>query len=265
MIYSVQGKSAGRLASLLNLSIKHPVGAGNTRFDKNVKRKGNEHCPKINYGLPKNYIKKSFINYHAENASDKLFCFECFDERGIPHPKIINPDSYDGYFLGRRNFGSRGDGIVKFKPRSESYKRNKHFYDFCVEFIESVGEYRIHVWGHQIIIETEKDFTKNTHPFIRNSVYGSVARPSFIRHPKRLEILDAAISAVESVKLDFAAVDIMIGKDNRYYILECNSAPLLIGVNTYLYAEHLANKYNLNYKKWWLYNRDYSEVIDLSV
>lgn len=268
MIYSVTTKSAGRLASLLNVSIKHPFGGGRSRFDKDVVRIGNEHCPNINYGLEKKYIPKNvrdnIINFHAENSSDKLFCFKTFDKVGVPHPPIIDPESYDGFFLGRRNFASRGFGITKFKPRSENYQRNKNSYDFCVAFINSVAEYRVHVWDGNIIIETEKDFSNNTHPFIRNSIYGSVAKLGYIRHNRRLEILDAAILAVKSIGLNFAAVDIIIDEQDNYYILECNSGPLLIGVNTFFYAEFLTNRFNLNVRKWWTFNKSCDVIIDNS-
>lgn len=38
-------------------------------------------------------------------------------------------------------------------------------------------------------------------------------------------VADASVQAVEAVGLDFAAVDIILGKDGQEYVLELNTAP----------------------------------------
>jgi len=253
MIYSVSSKGSGVLAKLLNMSITHPYefyGDGSDLY-KDVDRGRKDNEPDINYGVRESWIPKTCLNYHAEKAFDKLKCFEIFDNLNIPHPKLIDPLTYDYCFLGRKNFKSKGEGIVKFKAKSESYQKNKSFYDFTVEFIKGVREYRVHVFQGEVLLEVEKDFTHNSHPFIRNVVNGSIARPSYIKHKNRLDALNWSIEAVKGVGLDFAAVDLIEGEDGRLLVLECNSGPLLNGSIPYIYADYISRRFSLEINRYW--------------
>ena len=146
-------------------------------------------------------------------------------------------------FIGRKNKSSQGHGIIKYKPRSENY--NKLGSEFFVEFIDGASEHRVHVWGKEVLIELNKDFSKNSHNFIRNYNNGSKLVPGYISSNKRLDILDACVSAVQCCGLNFGAVDIIIDKSGGWYFLEINSSPKLSRLYAMIYAQHINRFFNL--------------------
>jgi len=263
MIYSVGGgPSGGKLAFLLGDSVFFP--RGEKRFglgwERNVIRDG-QLSTNINYGVKKEHLPEhvnewNCLNYHSENAQDKLFCFKKFDELGIPYPKIINPEEHykNGSILGRKNFSSKGDGIVRYLKDSEKWREKQHDY-FC-EFIYVEAEARVHVFRGMVICEQRKDFGDNPH-FIHNTKNGSKLFRSPINHPERWKILKACCDAVKAVGLDYGAVDILFEKETgRWLFAEVNSAPSFAAGTGYLYATRIAHHLNVGINVWWSFDKE---------
>lgn len=249
MIYQNTGPSGGKLAHLLGCSVRMPYKNQDRYSNWNKEVVRDRIIPPINYGCEMKYVPLECMNYHSELTKDKLYCFGIFEAAGIPYPKLINPEKYDKPFLGRKNNSSKGEGIVKYKAGSENWKKNKH--DFYVEFINGVSEHRVYVWGNHIVAEANKDMSKNRHPFIKNFTNGSKLEVGYIKHPKRLNILDDCIAAVKYCGLDFGAIDIIIDDNNNYKILEVNSSPSFANIWGYLFAEHINRIFNLGINFEW--------------
>ncbi len=252
MIYQNTGPSGGKLAFLLGCSVKMPHGNQRyaaDRWSQETTRDGVLPIH-INYGCAKKFLPEGCINYNSEDVQDKVYCFGIFDQHKIPHPKIItDPANYDNFFLGRKNNSSQGNGITRFKPRSENW--NKRGCDFFVEYIDVEKEFRVHVIKGMAVIEFNKDFSK-CRDFIHSKQFGSKLHFGKLDHPQRYDILDASIKAVHACGLDYGAVDIISEKETgRWMILEVNSAPSLAHEIGYIYAEHFARLLDVKINKWW--------------
>ena len=159
-------------------------------------------------------------------ASDKLASLEVMQEAGVPVPDFdTDPEALlerVGYpILGRRRRHARGSDI-KLVLQERDYKKRMHHY---VQYIPTVREFRVHVSNGEAIRVQGKflDRPSEAVPHIRNYHHGYG-----FRTPRRRllsERLDAACLAVESLGLDFGAVDLLIGDDRGTYILEVNTAP----------------------------------------
>lgn len=115
--------------------------------------------------------------------------------------------------------------------------------DFCTAFVPSTGEYRVHVLKDRIVHAQRKRLPEDTavdkeekdFP-IRNHLRGW----KFISYePKDLDSLlyTTAVMAVATLGLDFGAVDILYGKDKKYYVLEVNTAPGLEAISLAKWVE----------------------------
>lgn len=93
-------------------------------------------------------------------------------------------------------------------------------------YIPTKAEYRVHVFGDQIIKVSQKVLTnpeQAQQPWIRNLGAGYTFRQSEERLSGAARGM--ATDAVHSLGLTFGAVDIIVGDDGNPYILEVNTAP----------------------------------------
>ena len=168
-------------------------------------------------------------------ASDKLRAFEAMSAAGVPVPRFAaDPADLEGAIIGRTRKGFGGEGIVIYK---DDEWENLGMHELYVEFIESEREYRLHVVGGEVVRAQQKMPTDEPHA-IRNHKNGYRFTGVISRrlHSNRY---DAAIAAVAALGLDFGAVDLLIGEDDRPYVLEVNTAPACSPLTARVYAEAL--------------------------
>lgn len=94
------------------------------------------------------------------------------------------------------------------------------------KYIPTKAEYRVHVFGDQIIKVSQKiltDADAATQPWIRNLGAGYTFRQPEVRLSGAARGM--AIDAVETLGLTFGAVDVIVGDDGQTYVLEVNTAP----------------------------------------
>ena len=161
-------------------------------------------------------------------------------------------------FLGRQNNSSQGNGITKFRVNSPNLDKIKC--DFYVEYIEVVKEFRVHIFKGHTICEFNKDFSK-CEKFIHSKQFGSKLVYGKIDHPDRDNIVKASTMAINACLLDYGAVDIICDANNKWYILEVNSAPSMAHSIGFLYAERIAHYYNIPIDVWWEIDKS-GKVID---
>lgn len=116
------------------------------------------------------------------------------------------------------------------------------------EFIESDGDYRVHVLNDEVIaimkrIASKKEFRANFH------LGGSVEKVDEIDP----EIRDLAIKAAKAVGAVWAGVDIIVNKKtNEAFVLEVNSSPGTEGIEkaTNINVSQLVMNFALNKNNW---------------
>lgn len=138
--------------------------------------------------------------------------------------------------------GFGGQGIFVIEPEEPlieaplytKYKKKKH-------------EYRVHVAFGKVIDITQKKKQKGAtvNSKIRNHKNGWVYCRLDIDFPEELK--DIAIKAIRALGLSFGAVDIIWNqKEDKYYVLEVNTAPGLVGTTLTAYI----NAFTQDIKSW---------------
>lgn len=159
-------------------------------------------------------------------CSDKIAAIEAFIDNGIETPAYsIDPweliEEFGYPLLGRKRQHARGTDIKLILQERDLRKPC----DYYTVYIPTKREYRIHVVGDKVIRVQGKflDNPKQAVSHIRNYATGYRFRKPRLRlKPDRLE---AAVSAVKSLGLDFGAVDLLVADDGLGYVLEVNTAP----------------------------------------
>lgn len=102
-----------------------------------------------------------------------------------------------------------------------------------VQAVNKNKEYRVHVFNGQVIDYQQK---KKRNDFeggisgIRNYSNGWIYARDEVQLPE--EVANESIKAVNTLSLNFGAVDICIDRDNKIYTFEINTAPGLGGLTT---------------------------------
>ncbi len=178
-----------------------------------------------------------------ERASDKFnSLFEMMDA-GINTPAPFESfeeclEEYGYPIIGRKFRHARGTDIKLILQRRDVRRGQS---DYFIPYIPTNREYRLHVVRDKVIRIQGKylDFPELAVSHIRNFENGYRFRtPNVTLRPDRLQ---AAVTAVSSLGLDFGAVDLIIGDDGSYYILEVNTAPSCSRATAKAYINEFVN------------------------
>lgn len=237
-IYSYNNASASALALSAALGVKRIKHEG-----KPIRVKGSV----INWGrssLPRLEACYKLVNGHTgvAAASNKLSAFKTFGE-GVRCPSWTEDrDEASTWILGGSTVvcrtilnGHSGNGIVIAKTQDELVDAPLY-----TRYVKKSQEYRIHVHDGEVFFAQRKARDKGVEDEkvnwqVRNH------RNGFIYASKDVEVDDEAkkqaITACAALGLDFGAVDIILGSDGTYYVLEVNTAPGLAGTTLDKYVE----------------------------
>lgn len=184
---------------------------------------------------------------------NKLCAFRDFQIYGVSHPPFTTSKEEaikwieQGEKVVCRTIleGSKGNGIIIAKTPEEVVDCKLY-----VKYIQKKWELRVHVFkGNIIDVRQKRKLSKekleergitSTSKYIRNMANGYIFSVNIddelndIKDKIELESTDA----VDSLDLDFGAVDLIITKDKDVYVLEVNSSPALVGstVDKYIKA-----------------------------
>lgn len=209
------------------------------------------------------------IGYHWLNdwvsvgeATNKLIAFQKLQEAGVQIPEfttdraeamrwIMKQDSHGNYIgkvLARVKLqGHSGEGIHLYcgdSPLWDSDELDLVRAPLYVKYIKKTHEYRIHVFGDQVIDIQQKRRRREVPDEqvnwqVRNYQNGF----TYSRHdidPPEEQILEQSRQAVRALTLDFGAVDVIWNsKHQRAYVLEVNTAPGLEGTTLEKYIHAL--------------------------
>ena len=167
---------------------------------------------------------EQFVNYavrHPEWTTSKDTAQEWAQKMTVVARTVLNGHSGQGIILCDKDTQNFPDAplYVKYKKKSR--------------------EYRVHVFQNEVIDVQQKkkrlDFGKPVDPKIRSFDNGWVFCRDNIIIPE--DIYGTAIKAVESLGLDFGAVDVVYNEhENLCYALEVNTAPGLEGETMFSYV-----------------------------
>ena len=193
----------------------------------------------INYGSQrKDYNFTRVINKHESisNASNKVKAFKIFKENNLRTLRFTTSiDEAKGFrfpVFCRQNYLMGGKGIkIAFTPEELILA---HFY---TEYINPIAEYRVNVFKDEVILWSKKEPKINANPYIRNNKHNYKFSKRFSECPPVLK--DLCVNAVRVLGLDFGGVDVLFGEDNKYYLLEVNTAIGMDGSTIKLFADKI--------------------------
>lgn len=179
-------------------------------------------------------------------ASNKLTALTTLRRAGIAIPRFGTDQDRLTYPMLARRTNTQGGRDIHLVLQPLDVDQIAGQIDFFCEYIPKQAEYRLHVAGGEIIKVQVKDYrgeAEEYDPVIWNHNAGwfFVAVNRRDAHPGVAQ----AITAVGALGLDFGAVDLVIGTDDRPYVLEVNTAPGLCINTLHLYGEYFANEMNL--------------------
>jgi hypothetical protein len=177
------------------------------------------------------------------NRHDKFEAFEAFDAYGVPHPSVFTLDEgvhqhwpgedEDGKWgdpfpwLAREKHHAKGRDVVVCETGEEAHHQYKlEEKDFFSVFIPTKTEYRVWVFQGKAFTVSEKIFKGEGEyqGYMRNQRFGFKSeKRDDLRKYEPLTV--PSINAVKALDLDFGAVDIIEGKDGKFYVLEVNTMP----------------------------------------
>ena len=115
---------------------------------------------------------------------------------------------------------------------------------FIVKYVPKAEEFRVHVLGDNIGGISQK-VRNETHPSPNPHVWSRDRGWLQIDYNGRYseQLKDLGIRAIKALQLDFGAVDIMLGRDGIFYVLEVNTAPRLNRRRRKIYCQFFREKY----------------------
>lgn len=207
----------------------------------------------LNYGstteLPR--FTGKYLNHpqSVRNSSDKISTFKLLTEAGIPTvPWTTDKDEALNWIKDNKSMvvartltrASEGRGAV-FASDVESLP-NAPLY---TKYVKKAAEYRVNVaFGKVINIRQKrrrKDFDGELNNLCRTHDNGWVYCSEGVDKDNE-QLRDLATNSINSLGLDFGAVDIIYNQHyNQYYVLEVNSAPGMEGETLNNFIEALKN------------------------
>lgn len=237
--YKMGSQGAKRLAKELGVMCVFPNGKFMPKKTHLVINWGNQQKPKwANYGIIFTILNRWD---RIANACNKIKAFTKFKELGVPCPEFTEDQAVAKNWLAKGNTvigrqkvaAQAGAGIVVF---AEGEKITDC--PLYTKYKKKAKEFRVHVFNGKVIDFQEKRRKQGhkSNSLIRTEANGWV----FCRQGAVLG--DAgkavAIQAVAALDLVFGGVDLIWNqKEDKYYVLEVNTAPGIEGTTVLSYAK----------------------------
>lgn len=192
----------------------------------------------INWGCSSGTQPPHLNNYDAVEASvNKRDAFEVMGLAGVRIPRYtttppgVDTNVGDAMWLERHDItGHGGRGIKVVRPGEKWSEQDAPLY---VQYVPKLQEFRVHVFAvdddprclSRQKLGVEGFGRDRNQRLIRNTDNGWVL--GLVRDQRASMLAEEeAVKAVHALGLDFAAVDVIIGRDDGLaYVLEANTAP----------------------------------------
>lgn len=181
----------------------------------------------ISYGVPSRGALGDTRPPGRPPGSGKIYNMQQMNRSGVrtvPWFQGANvPDGFQFPLLARAEHGYGGEDLAPVFQPEEVEWRVKSGWSWFSQFIPIAQEYRVWMFRDEHL-GTYKKNMERPHEFKyigRNFRNGF----DFVKAEEEADVTDIARRAVQCLKLDWAAVDLIRGKDGLLYILETNTAP----------------------------------------
>ncbi|BAY79364.1 RimK domain-containing protein ATP-grasp (plasmid) [Nostoc linckia NIES-25] len=207
----------------------------------------NYSTPLINQAVAK-ILKDKEYTYHILNKKIKLprtigflspYC-DLQYKMYLKFPTIEDiileiQDNFKTPVIVKRNSGSSGHNVFLCKNQDEIENAIKqifdinHKYDYVAlaqEVIHIKSEYRAVFLNKELVLLYEKDISNAN--FIGNlsPLHWDGAKAKYISDPQILSEIDNFVRPIfEELDLDYCGLDIVLDRDNQYWLIEINSHP----------------------------------------
>lgn len=182
----------------------------------------------VSYGVPYVGVTPS-LNKHAGNL-DKYEQGQALARAGVsvvPHMTPAQAANYNaGPMLARRRNHVGGKDIMVCLEPADVRLRTQAGAQFFTPYIPSTGEFRVwvfrkaHLGTYQKVLTYPEKYKKIGRNYDNGFTFELVKEAAISR-----DAVDLAQRAIAALGLDFGAVDILAGRDGRFYVLEVNTAP----------------------------------------
>lgn len=200
----------------------------------------------VNYGR---HGMRNVANLNARVGGNKLDQLQRLMAAGIKVPNIyiigrnVTPDYFPRHYyplLARKIKHSQGRDIIFLRSRRSWLKRRRRVAkrQFCVKYIPKQEEFRVHITKDKLICVSQKikhPDCSNPHPHIWSREKGWIQIDYDGTYTETLNSIGKKV--IQSLDLDFGAIDIILGEDGEFYVLEVNTAPRLNRRRRILYAK----------------------------
>lgn len=164
-------------------------------------------------------------------SMDKYQQFVAMRGAGVPTPLFfpgnVSTEAVRSYpLLARKKHHHGGTDIMLILQKEDLALRRAAGAEFFVQYIPRMCEYRVwiyrrrHLGTYQKVLRHPEQYTKVGCNFDNGFAF-DLARIETV--PRAA--IDASMAAVDSLGLDFGAVDVLMGTDHKAYVLEVNTAP----------------------------------------
>lgn len=143
--------------------------------------------------------------------------------------------------LARKANGYGGTDIVPVFQKEEVAWRIKAGWDWFSSYVPVRSEFRVWIFRGNHLDTYEKAMKRpGDYKFIGRNFRNGFDF-SHVSHPLAATVTEA-VYALDTLKLDFGAVDLLLGEDGKVYILEVNTAPGVIKSGAQDTLEKLADR-----------------------
>lgn len=214
---------------------------------------GNSEIPMWNDHLLDN-ASLNYTEMGVDIACNKLSTFNKLKEKGVSIPEFTtDPEEATRWqqteaVVGRRVLnGHSGQGIYLFEAGAPLGGGILPGYPLYVKYVKKKAEYRVHVFNGEIIDVQQKrkskEFAREINTKIRSHDNGWVFCREGVDPPESCKV--ESIKAVQSLGLDFGAVDIIWNEhQQKAFVLEVNTAPGLDGLTIQIYVDAIKKVFN---------------------
>ena len=184
---------------------------------------------------------KNILNFDLEAikiCSNKIDCRQKLQMANAPIPKTwYRIQNAQIPYIIRREYHSMGLGVeiirkMRDHRRKERVIKNKHRLYFS-ELIDVEKEYRAFILNGQIFLIFDRDWQGDLESTLKQREGIRMHHLDFNRREASDEVSkkyqQACIDAMKAINLDYGAVDFVIDKNGKMYILELNTRPFANG------------------------------------
>ena len=212
----------------------------------------------INWGLSANNggltvegEEERLLNHFdvVRRAANKITTYNILQDADVNIPQFWLPENYDsaktharrgGVLVCRRLVSSHSGRGIDIVDSSNVDTVDFNQYKVITKYIKKKKEFRVHVFQGEVIDVQQKrkrsDYDGQFNNYIRAYNNGWVYCREDVNYGQELELQSK--TSILSLGLDFGAVDVIWNeRENKYYVLEINTAPGIEGTTLSKYVD----------------------------